>query len=317
MNNVMNLIGRRAKGFKFKSTHKLTYVTSMDKHIGEIGTIIDQSVVNNEVEIRFESGSSWYYPAHLVKQHLVDDEFVLPEKWAVRPKNEEEGAAVLEWFNTNGEMHYARGNENDYYWHFPAYEQRNHCLMDRIVNSDYVEITFEQFEKHVLNGKPIKEEKMENTIRVYKSNLGKIHAVACDTWKKKIIELANRNTFGNEVELTQKEVDEMFKAATSSQRPVLVNIFGEPKKPIDFDRIKTGSKVMITRTGNHCAGFDGIDASRPFNVIFYKTPYYISPSGVFKPDGFYSSYCTFEQDGNFVLFSAHKVIDYITEVIEY
>lgn len=314
----MDLIGKKVRGFKFKSTPKLTYVTLMDKQIGKIGTIIDQSVVNNQVEIQFESGRAWYYPTHLVKQHLVDDEFVLPEKWAVRPKFGKEGAAVLEWFNTNGERHYERGGEDQYYWHFPAYENRNHCLMDRIINSDYVEITFEQFETHVLNRKPIKEEKMENTIRVYKSDLEKIHAVACDMWKKKIIELANRTPFRNEVELTQTEVDEMFKAATSSQRTVLVNIFGEPKKPIDFDRIKTASKVMITRSGNHCSGFDNIDASRPVNVIFYKTPYYINPTNwVFKPEGLYSSYCTFEQGGNFVLFSAHKEIDFITEVIEY
>ena len=277
----------------------------MDKYIGEVGTIAEYFPSDNSFRVQFEN-DWWHYPANLVKQHLVDDEFILPEKWAVKPKHGKESAAVLEWFNTNGERHYERGGEDQYYWHFPVYERRSHCLMGRIANNDYTEITFEQFEKHVLNGKPVKEEKMENMIRVYKSDLGKIHAVACDTWKKKIIELANRNTFGNEVELTQKEVDEMFKAATSSQRPVLVNIFGEPKNPVDFDRIKTGSKVMITRTGVHCTGFNDIDASKPVNVIFYKTPYYFSPiaGGVFKTVGVYSSYCTFEQNGKFVLFTA-------------
>lgn len=314
---MKDLIGKKVRGFKFESTSVLTYVRSMDTHIGEVGMIIEYYHSDNSFRVQFEN-DWWHYPASLAKLHLVNDEFVLPKKWAVRPKNEKECAAVLEWFNTNGERHYVRGDEDQYYWHFPAYERRTHCLMGRIANRDYTEITFEQFEKHVLNEKQIKEEKMENTIRVSKSNLEKIHAVACDTWKRKIIELANRNPFGNEVELTQKEVDEMFKAATSSQRPVLVNIFGEPKKEIDFDRIKTGSKVMITRTGKHCNGFNDIDASKPVNVIFYKTPHFINPLiGTFKNNGVNSSYCTFEQNGKFVLFSSHDGIDYITEVIEY
>jgi len=88
------------------------------------------------------------------------------------------------------------------------------------------------------------------------------------------------------------------------------------KKEIDYSRLKTGSKVMIKYTNQHCSSSDWLDYGHPFNVIFYKTPYLITPSG-FQKKGNHSSYITFEQDGKYALFASDNNTDYITEVIEY
>jgi len=88
------------------------------------------------------------------------------------------------------------------------------------------------------------------------------------------------------------------------------------KKEIDYSRLKTGSMVMIKCTNEFCSSSDWLDYGKPFNVIFYKTPYFIIDDG-FQNKGHHSSYITFEQDGKYALFSSGENTDYITEVIEY
>jgi hypothetical protein len=156
-----------------------------------------------------------------------------------------------------------------------------------------------------------------NMNKVNKSDLGKIHKVACDTWKSKLETYAQRNPFGDSIELSDSEIDEMFAAATSSQVPVLVSILGERREKIDYSRIKTGSKVMITRSGQHCSGITGIDLDEPVDVVFYKTQHYITGDNGFKKEGAHGSYTTFHQNGRYVLFSSDTNVDFITKVIEY
>jgi hypothetical protein len=159
--------------------------------------------------------------------------------------------------------------------------------------------------------------KKENMNKVNKSDLGKIHNVACSTWKSKLETYAQRNPFGDSIELSDSEIDEMFAAATSSQTPVLVSILGERREKIDYSRIKTGSKVMITRTGQHCSGITGINLDEPVDVVFYKTQHFITGDNEFKKEGAHGNYTTFHQNGKFVLFSSDTSVDFITKVIEY
>lgn len=145
----------------------------------------------------------------------------------------------------------------------------------------------------------------------------KIHSIACSTWKEKIAAYLTRVDSEQTITFTQDEVDTMFGAATREQRPTLVEIFGE-KITIDFDKIKTGSKVKIKYTGQHVRGIDTFDLSKPADVVFFKTPHGIEPGGVqFFKKAYYDSYVTFHQNGKFAVFSADKDIDYIVEVIEY
>lgn len=120
------------------------------------------------------------------------------------------------------------------------------------------------------------------TYNIKTSDLKKIHDVACAAWKPKIKALIT-DPFADHVELTQTQVDEMFKAALIYQRPVLVEVFGEPAPKHNF---KEGELIWVWND-NHkypsvrkfigvehsifeCADVDGIgtfrwDNAAPFN----------------------------------------------------
>ena len=162
----------------------------------------------------------------------------------------------------------------------------------------------------------------EHMNKVYERSIEdmmKIHNVACSTWKTIILEeyIRKVNPHDGMIEVTEKEIDKMFNAATPAQVPVLEEVFGKQKKEIEWSKIKTGSKVMIKYTGQQCGGFLNIDKSKPVDVVFWKTPHLIQGDGEFCATGAYPSYCTFHQNGNYVLFSSHENTDYVTEVVEY
>lgn len=148
----------------------------------------------------------------------------------------------------------------------------------------------------------------------------KIHAIACASWKSKIASTyLPRVDKDQNIKFTQNEIDEMFKAASKDQKVTLEEVFGKQSKPIDWGKIKTGSKIMIKYTGQHCSGIDAIDKSEPVSVVFFNTPHRINESGHFFTSGGHGRYCTFNQNGKFVVFSSddEEYKNYITEVIEY
>lgn len=71
-------------------------------------------------------------------------------------------------------------------------------------------------------------------MEIKKSELEKIYNVACSRWQVKIKEMANRNAFGDSIELTQEEIDTMFRASSPSQTKVLVEVFGKWNKEINL-----------------------------------------------------------------------------------
>lgn len=177
------------------------------------------------------------------------------------------------------------------------------------------EITTEQFIKYVLKDNKPKETNQMKT-KVKATEVLEIHSIACMKWQAKMLAYLGRIDSEQNIEFTKSEVEEMFKAATKEQKPVLERIFGK-QDPIKWDEIKTGSKVMIKWDSQHCGGIDNINLNNPVDVVFYNTPHYIGSKGEFNPTGCYPEYCTFHQDGKYVLFDAYRNIEYITEVIEY
>ena len=146
----------------------------------------------------------------------------------------------------------------------------------------------------------------------------KIHSVVCSTRKSKIANYLAKVDSNQNIQFTPSEVNEMFNTATSSQLPLLESIFGKSSQPIDWDKIKTGSRVMIEDTDKHCCGIGRINLSKPVDVVFFKTKCYIDERCRFGSEGGgHTSYVTFHQNGNFVLFSSEEDIDYIVEVVEY
>jgi hypothetical protein len=162
----------------------------------------------------------------------------------------------------------------------------------------------------------------ENMNKVYTrsvEDMMKIYNIACSAWKTIILKeyIRKVNPHDSMIEVTEEQIEAMFIAATPAQVPVLEEVFGKYKNEIDWSRIKTGSKVKIEYTGDHCNGFYNIDRSKPVDVVFWKTPHYIQGDGEFQATGAHSSYCTFHQNGNYVLFASHNNIDYVIDVIEY
>jgi hypothetical protein len=158
---------------------------------------------------------------------LKGDTFTLPEMWCIEVTNE--NIDVLGNWRSDGpfQQDYTMGG---WYLHTPMNDKNGYNLQRK--DSDYTEITFEQFKTYVL-----KQNNM-NTNTISRTDLGKIHNIACPTWKTKLEKLGSRNPFSGTIELTQSEVDEMFKAATPDQRPTLVNIFGEQSNSVDLTGFK-------------------------------------------------------------------------------
>jgi hypothetical protein len=237
----------------------------------------------------------------------------LPQYWVVKcdTTNPNWKKVINYLHETHGEK-WGGGCDGSYYGYDGSASYRGTNTfkdLSRFSNNPTL-LTIEQFIE-------LTSKKEENMNKVKRSGLRKIHNVACSTWKSKLETYAQRNPFGDSIELSDSEIDEMFDAATSSQVPVLVSILGERKEQIDFNRIKTGSKVMITRTGQHCNGITGINLDKPVDVVFYNTPHLINEDNDFRKEGSHSSYTTFHQGGKFVLFSSDTSVDFITKVIEY
>lgn len=155
-------------------------------------------------------------------------------------------------------------------------------------------------------------------VTIKKSDFKPLYDIACPEWKSKFNAFLIPFHFQDTIPFEEKFIEEMRKACTSSQIPVFESIFGKKKVEIDYDKLKTGSKVMIKYTGNHCSGINKIDTSKPVDIVFYKTIERINDDNVFySSKGPHKSYVTFHQNGNYCLFASDNKIDYITEVIEY
>ena len=77
------------------------------------------------------------------------------------------------------------------------------------------------------NYKPTDTAMTEKTYEVTREQMGKIHEIACESWKTKINSLVDRS-FGKydaKANLSHSEVKEMMAAATDKQKPVLKEIF--------------------------------------------------------------------------------------------
>jgi hypothetical protein len=200
-------VGMKAKGFKHEGPGYADIV--MDAYVGKQGV-----VENLEIDsfcIRFED-DFWYYPTALAHMALlsVGDKVKIPKTKSV---GDEESESIRS----------AKRASQDYLYYVGEKDGKlilNNEL-SKYKSGDY--FTLEDIELYENNMKTIK-----------KSELKKIHDVACSTWQGKITALAKRNPWGDDIELSQGEVDDMFAAATSGQKVVLEEVFGKQNKEIDL-----------------------------------------------------------------------------------
>lgn len=154
-------------------------------------------------------------------------------------------------------------------------------------------------------------------VTIKKSDFKPLYDIACPEWKSKFDKFLIPFHFQDTISFEEKFIEEMRKACTLEQTPIFESIFGKKKVEIDYDKLKTGSKVMIKKTDQICGDYSKIDFSKPLIVVFYKTPQHINCKGKFFVKGCSENYITLYQDGNYCLFASDRKIDYITEVIEY
>lgn len=106
------------------------------------------------------------------------------------------------------------------------------------------EITFEQFKKHILK-QETKTVMSKQILTVSIIDVLEIHGIACDTWKSKIatdyLPTVDKN---QNITFKQYEVDAMFKAATTTQLPVLERIFGKQHKELTLKDMANGKPLF-------------------------------------------------------------------------
>ena len=233
----------------------------------------------------------------------------LPEKWAIETCKE-----VGDWLDENSDMPenlripegYAKSK-----FKYLVYPSNCNSHMFEEVLKGYTEITIDQFREITKTNKP-----MSQKLTVPISEVLEIHKIACVAWKPIIGKYLSRVDYEQMITFTQAEVDGMFLAATEDQTAVLLRIFGK-KVQIDYAKIKIGSKVMLTRSGQYVDGNKDVDLTKPFDVVFFKSSWVINKEGRFAGWKMYETYCTFHQDGKYVVFASHVNLDYILSVIEY
>jgi hypothetical protein len=84
---------------------------------------------------------------------VINDEFKLPEKWCIKPKDEEEAELI---FSFEGISKHQDSKNIIHYQHYPPYkilkgQPQENCTACPLIQFGYTEITIEQFKKYVLN----------------------------------------------------------------------------------------------------------------------------------------------------------------------
>ena len=249
-------LGMKAKGFKFKSGEHLGYSKDMDEYSGKEGVITN--ITERWFSIRF-GDEYWNYPLDSAHKALLS----VGDKVKI-PKTKTDGWDLIE---DSLEIKRAISNGQDYLYY--AGEDAGKLMLNHQygdTSGDY--FTLEDVELY-----------NENKMEIKKSELEKIYNVACSTWRGKIKEMANRNPFGDSVDLTQEEIDIMFRASTIPQREVLEQVFGKRNKEIDLfsgniNHIVDGLPVFGCSLLASTDSLIGLPLTDSDGNIFYLNPNY-------------------------------------------
>jgi hypothetical protein len=206
---------------------------------------------------------------------LVEEKVkTLPKSFACKNTNQVLWDKYIAWLNKTYGKNF-KGTCNDG-WHY--YGKTISGGWDNWSASHFdVILSLEEWDEIVNGNKQTETKVMNKTIK--KSDLKKIYDVACLTWQGKIEKLATRNPFGDDVELTQSEIDEMFKAADSPQTKILEEVFGKQQKGLDFrsDTIDFEIDGLPVFGGKHVPSreaFIGLPYDADKKDSFYLNPYY-------------------------------------------
>lgn len=178
-----------------------------------------------------------YYPKDF---EVIEEELeALPLKWAIKTTNKTR-KIINDFINSKGyDGVWDSDWDSDYFAHYPFTEGGGSGF--GYVRNGYTEISFETFEKLVLN-KEIKTKKVmsKQKLTVGITDVLEIHRIACSGWKGTIAGYLSRVNSDQNITFTQEEVDAMFKAATKTQLPKLESIFGAQHKELTLTELANG-----------------------------------------------------------------------------
>jgi len=178
---------------------------------------------------------------------------VLPTKWAIRTTDLTR-KIINDFMISKG---YDAVWGNDWYAHYPFTACGGSAYNS--VNNGYTEISFETFEKLVLNKTTKTKHIMsKQKLTVSITEVLEIHKIACATWKEAIAKYLTRVDSDQNIFFTQEEVDKMFKAATSTQLPKLEDIFGAQHKELTLEDMADGNP-LFTMPGEFIEGASMIE----------------------------------------------------------
>jgi hypothetical protein len=176
-------------------------------------------------------------PTQSVKDFLTE-EFVLPERWCVKDTHQE----INDWFNKYGHTKVNNyQNLNMGYLHYPEINGRTVFTKHFSTNiqNGYTEISFDNFKKYVL-----KQENMDSRFpfKLTEKQGKRIIGVACDTWKRDLLDTWAKDFVAKEYTLVSEEFyKKMRKACTETQNKLFDEIFGE-----DEPEFKAGDWIYVT-----------------------------------------------------------------------
>jgi hypothetical protein len=192
---------------------------------------------------------------------------------------------VVDWYDGND---FTSSEKHDFVsYGSRQYGGEDYILAEKANYSDdrYYMFKLKDIERLAAEQNELTSKTEENMIKIKREQLLEIHNIACSTWKSKIEQLATKSLFGTEIELTQAQVDEMFKAATSTQLPTLENIFGKQLKELDF------RSQSIQLHVDNIKVFGGSDLTAADSFIGLprhegtKDTFFLNPNYTWKLDG--------------------------------
>lgn len=187
---------------------------------------------NNPIEITLEC---WDYFTNQTKE----EQFVLPKKWCIK-RDKNNYKIINDYFNMNINGYYGL-DDCDNYLHCPLYDGWNTGI---IKEENYIEITYEQFQKYVLNQEN-KQQVMEQQQPIQTQKLNRKQLISlydkylCHAWRDTIMKYIDKLKLSSDndyVFIDQKDIERAIKEANDSQKQSLRNcgIILEEDKSIDL-----------------------------------------------------------------------------------
>jgi hypothetical protein len=164
----------------------------------------------------------------------------------------------------NHSITYVKANNNVEIIELPTYEfDMTYPIYDMTTNEGrmaYIKKHYPNTWAKIIKEDPEQEEKVMEKQKLSRQGLKEIHGVACSYWKGKLQGMGIRNPLEDYIELTQEEVDTIFKACTKEQLPIVSKYLKQDDGSVDLSN-----------------GYNGLIAVR-LDYEYANKAFWLSPS---------------------------------------